>query len=599
MTEWLGNFHLLRPYGLLCGLPLAFLVWRFWSAPTSISAWARACDPQLLNHLISSSESSSRLPGVLLVVAGILLTLAIAGPSWEQIPQPVWRAPAARVIVMDLSQSMAAADLQPDRLSRARFAAADLLDAQAEGETGLVVFAGSAFAVVPLTADRGTLKHMLNSLSTDLMPIQGGRLSTGLLQAASLFENASKTHGEIYVFTDSRPDAAAYELAAESASRGFPVHVVAIGTTKGAPIPGPDGGWISASDGSIVLATLEADELRRLAQTGGGRFALLAPTGLDQNMLTATSGAPVDATRAAENFQADLWRDEAPLLALLLAPLAALGFRRGWLSMTALCAVLVTPPPAQALEWSAWWQRPDQRAYQLLQQDRAEDAAAGFQDPQWRGSAHFRARDFAAAARDFGQGATAIDHYNRGNALARAGQLDQALAAYDEALQLNPELEDAQFNRQLVEQLMQEQSQDADSSDEAQSGDPGEDGDPSESGESRQAGESSPSDAASGESSEPSEPGEAAEDGQAADGQAGEESDAQTAEADAAETGTPEDQSAAAQAATEQDARDQEAEIAVEQWLRRIPDDPGGLLRRKFLLEQRAREPQTQGGQAW
>jgi Ca-activated chloride channel family protein len=257
---------------------------------------------------------------------------------------------------------------------------------------------------------------------------------------------------------------------------------------------------------------------------------------------------------------------------LLLLPLALLGFRRGLLFILPLLLLpgLLWPPVAKASWWDDAWQKKDQQAYRALQADDAEKAAALAVDPALSGQAWYRSGEHANAVEAWSQLDAADAHYNRGNALAHLGEYEAAIKAYDEALAIEPDMEDAVANRALLEQMKQQQEQQQE----------GEDG---------ESGESEPSDEQSeGDSEQQSEEGE---EGEQSDQQEGEQ---QEGEQEEGETGEENSESVDySEAWSEEDAQ------AMEQWLRRIPDDPGGLLRRKFRNQHQRRGAPKDETETW
>ncbi len=592
MNEFWQQLHLLRPAWLLA-LPL--LWWLIYRARRQGAGnpWSRVVDPELLPHLLEQGRTGSDMPLWLAGLGATLAILALSGPAWRQLPQPVYDAPLHRVLVMELTEAMNAADLKPNRLQRARLIAHQLLQRQSEGETALVSFAGSAFPVVPLTRDDGTVRHLLDSLDSSLMPVPGQNTAAAIDTAVELLSNAGAERGDIVLFITGGADGAARMAAEKASQRGYRVHVLAAGTEEGAPVPAPGGGWRRDDRGGIALARIDEAALRALAAAGAGRYARIDRIDAQWSL----AGGPdwsADPQQARDDFQADLWQDEGPWLLLPLLLIAALGFRRGWLTLLLIGLPLATPGPARA----DLWRNADQAGQALLQQGDAAAAAETFRSPQWRASALYEAGDYAAAAALWGKLDSASAAYNRGNALARAGELEQALAAYDEALAREPDLADAQANRQLIEELLRQQQEQqgenresgeneqdqASSGEDQQSGQSDQSGDPSqgdrsdESGENQGQSDSAAQDQASQQNSNAEDEAQTGEDDRDA------QPDEPRSPEEAGQTGEQSEQ-----ALSEADARAREQEQAVRQWLNRIEDDPGRLLREKFRRMQERR----------
>lgn len=572
MIDWV-EFHFLRPEWFWAaaplGLLLAALLWRLRQG----DGWRAVCDTHLLRHLlVGKAERRRALPLVLLGLAWALSVVALAGPTWSKLPQPVFRTTDARVIVMDLSRSMDAGDVNPSRLTRARFKVADILERSREGHTGLVAFAGDAFVVSPLTEDADTITALLPALATNIMPVQGSRLDRGIRKASELLTQAGFSLGEILVIADGGADASARDAASDARDAGQRVSVMAIGTPEGAPVPLPDGDFLKDSGGNIVVPRVDLNDLRSLAEAGGGRYAGMSPDARDLDYLL--SAEPVDpfgmeATAAEET--SDTWAEQGPWLVLLLLPLVASTFRRGWVFLLVIgvgVSSLGYSPPSDAAGWADLWARSDQQAARALAEGRVEDAVAVAREPAWRGAAEFRNGAFEEAALNFGALDSADAHYNRGNALAHAGNLEGAISAYEEALTRDPEHEDATFNKELLEQLKQQMEQQQQ----------GQEGESSE----QQEGEQGQEQTTEGEQQEQQGQGEPAE------GEPGEE-DQEQQESEFADAEPQFEEAPPEFSEFEESDLTPEERQAMEQWLRAIPDDPGGLLRRKFLREYQRR----------
>lgn len=628
-------FHFLRPqwlWGLLVLLPLAFWALR---ARHSAGAWKQWVDPELQALVLTQGRDQRQWHKQLwLAVAWALACLALAGPTWQQQPSPLLRSDQARIVVLDLSRSMLANDLKPSRLELARLKVRDILQQSRDSKAGLVAFAAQAFPIAPLTDDIQTLLSQVPTLHPDLMPAQGGRVDRALQQAqAMLSQGGAGTGGQVVLVTDSKPQEAAFAAAQALRDAGYELSVLAVGTAQGAPIPEDERvgrGFVKDRSGSIVIAKLPMSELRQLALAGGGRFSVITADDRDiqkLNKVLEHDGSTMDESGQAK--AGDQWIEAGPLLLLLLIPLVAIGFRRGWLMALVLVVGLPSPMPAYAEGGatnlaatasepassigSKWWFNDDQRGYQALQADKAEEATQLFKSDDWKAAAEYRAGEAQAAADYWAQQETPEAAYNWGNALAQAGDLPAAIEAWKSVPEDHALFSSAQENAELMQKLLDQQQSDQDQQDgdgDQEQGDEGEDGeqsqDDSQSQNQPQDGESGdPSDQEQENASEQSSQEASSEQPQDSRDEAEDESQGSESKPDESE----EDQQAAAQNGQqgeendEQDAEslsmtpeelaeEQAREQVIEQWLNRVPDDPGGLLREKFKRDYQRRSQQ-------
>ena len=591
-----AEFHFLRPewlWAIPAVIACAVLLARRHLGPGN---WQKVVDAALAPHVLSTSASrGSDLRWWLLGVGGVIAVLALAGPAWERVEQPVFRSDQALVVALDLSRSMDAQDLAPSRLTRARLKILDILERRGSGQTALVVYSANAFTVTPLTTDNDTIAALVNSLSTDIMPSRGSYPIAAIRKGRQLLEQAGIGIGEILLITDGGSSPAAERAARDLRDTGFTLSVLGVGTTEGAPIPRVSGGFVTDQAGNIAVPRLEESGLRSLAAAGGGRFALLSTDNRDLDYLL--SGATTGRQAGDENLATDHWREEGPWLVLLLLPLAALAFRRGYVLGVLLFVVLPFGNEAQALTWKDLWQTPDQQAQALLEEGAAAEAVELFEDPEWRAVAQYRAEDYAASAAAFAERDDTRSLYNLGNAMARQGEFESAIDAYEQVLEIDPDHEDAAFNRDLLEQLQEQQQQQQN------------EGDQQESSEQQSDGEQSEGDSQSQEQSADSESqsdGESQEGDASQRDQEGSEEDLEALQEElqrAAEQAAQQEQQLAQQQLTPEQLealrREQEQQQAMEQWLRRIPNDPGGLLRRKFRYQYQKTGKDQDGNNTW
>ena len=156
-----GDLHFIRPAWFAGLIPAALLLLLLCKSRAAQSGWDGLIAPQLLRHLmLGRDQRLRRLPLILLGSAWLLTVLSLAGPTWERQPQPVYRGSLDQVLVLDLSPSMARTDLQPDRVTRARFAITDLIAQSGEGRTALIVFGAEHHVVTPLTDDAPTVEQL-------------------------------------------------------------------------------------------------------------------------------------------------------------------------------------------------------------------------------------------------------------------------------------------------------------------------------------------------------------------------------------------------------------------------------------------------------
>lgn len=638
----LADFHFLRPWWLLAlaVLPLAAVIWQRRRAQAG--NWRAMVDAHLLPHLVDTSIERSKSGAALLAgAAWILACVAMAGPAWEREPMPLYQNDAARVLAIELAPTMLAADIKPTRLERARYKLNDILEQSRDMQTALIGYSGDAFVAAPLTDDVNTVRNLIDALDPGVMPVLGNATERAITRAQELVAQAGLDRGELILLADSVSDAA-IAAAGKAHAAGLTISVLGVGSNSGAPVPLPQGGFLQDAEGNIVLPRLQESALRALASAGGGRYATLSSDRSDLQALLVGDPLQAQTTKQGESRGlSERFRDRGPWLVLLLLPLALLGFRRGWLMAFAL--VLITPSsPAQAFGFSDLWWRADQQAARALAAGDAKAAQALALDPALRGTAAYRAEDYAGAQEAWAAGSGADALYNQGNALAKAGQYEAAISAYQHALDIDPHLEDAEANKRAVEEWLKRQQSAQDrnqqESDKQKSGEQdNKDQQAGQQAENPQQGEDNPSTAKDQQAGQPpdqkdaqqgdsqkdepdaskQEQGEQPKD---ANPQSGNEEknprDAGNSEAEAAkdkqqkeaqqkQLGSAIDQALDQQESGEkpeaalaspQDEATREQQQAMQQWLQRIPDDPGGLLRQKFQLEYDRRQRGEGGG---
>ncbi len=593
----INEFHFIRPVWLLALLPYLAILVLMLRHKFGQGNWSAVCDPALLPYLLQEKPVRlSRWPFVLGATASLLAIVAMAGPSWQRLPTPVFRNDSALVIALDLSRSMDAEDIKPSRLIRARYKIADILRQRKDGQTALLVYGGDAFTVTPLTDDTETIASQLEALTTEIMPSPGSNTAAVLNKAVELFQQAGLQKGRIILITDGVD--LDNTLAAVKSLNNYSLSVLGVGTAEGAPIALPEGGFIKDSQGTIVIPRLNGDELAKLASAGNGTYQTLTTDDADIKALLADLDNPEHRQQGASDQQSmlQLWEDQGPWLALLVLPLAALSFRRGLLSI-ALLLLLPFPETGHALEWQDLWQTRDQQAAQAFNNGQFDRAAKLFDNPDWKAAAQYKSGQ--AEPGEMKSPKTATGFYNQGNVLAKSGRFEEAIQAYDEALKraVDPTLiDDAETNKKLVKEALEQQKKQQDQQQDEkqpQSGDnAGQNkGEENKQNKSTEADESNAPEKPERKSEQEKDQQESSADQQQSKPE--EKSDAEKAQQAEQSQGKGNKQEDHGKQAGVESSPTDEQQQANEQWLNRIQDDPAGLLKRKFKYQYGQRRNQS------
>ncbi len=614
-----AEFHFIRPYWLLAIIPYVAIVALTLRNKLSHGNWSAVCDAELLPYLLQEKAvRQSRWPLTAGSIAALLAITALAGPAWQRLPSPIFRNESALVIALDLSPSMDAEDIKPSRLIRARYKIADILKQRKDGQTALLVYSGDAFTVTPLTDDTQTIDSQLSALTTEIMPSEGNNTEAALEKAVELFKQAGMQKGQILLVTDGvNVDKT---MAAVKALDGYALSILGVGTVEGGPIALPDGGFLKDRQGSIVVPKLNAGDLSRLAQAGKGVYQTITANDADIQTLLANINKPVQQQgKENKNLLLDQWADEGPWLLLLVLPLAALSFRKGLLCF-ALALLLPLPKNSYAFEWRDLWRNKDQQAQQAYKNNQFEQAANLFENPDWKAAAQYKAGEYGKALENLKNNRTASGAYNQGNALAQSGKLEEAVKAYDEALKKAKDeqqlIEDAKYNKALVEKELEKQKQEQQQQNKKQQdkqqnnkrndkqqsenkSPQGKEGDNSEKSEEQKKSEQKPEQSEEKKSEQQqANKQESPENNEQQNKPEEKKPDTEKAQQAEAQHNKDESKEPGKQEPADAQPSDEEQQ-ANEQWLRRIPDDPAGLLKRKFKYQYGQRKHQANDDADW
>ncbi len=602
----MADFHFLRPSWLLALLPLALLYWRILFIRKHQSGWHQWLPKHLSQVLVNSGGKVTFWSAHRLGLFWLVATLALSGPTWERLPQPVYQLDSGQVVVLDMSPSLLAEDVNPNRLTRLRFKAMDLVRSGLDGDTGLIAYAADAFTISPLTEDNNNLLTLIPSLSPEIMPASGNNPLRALKHANQLLTNAGYSKGDIYWITDGVDNQDLADVSNYLRSTEHRVSILGVGTVDGAPIRGEDGSLAKDKYGQVVVAKLYPDRLGDLAALTGGAYVTSTSTNQDIEQLTGLEPLSRKGKDGDSQQRGDQWQDVGPILALLLIPMVLFSWRKGgtlgsYLVGALLLASATLPHAAYAqtqAESPGWWLNNEQQAQQLMDAGKWREASELTQQPMRKGAALYRQGDYAGAAEQFAQLDTAAGWYNRGNSLARQDDYQAALDAYEQALLKRPDWEDAKANRQLMEQLLEQQKQqpgqkEGDKNQDQQEKDDGQDGQgQNQSGQQQGEQQGDQQGQQQGQSSEsPRDEQQQAEEKQQAEQQQRDQDEQAQQQAQRQQQDDPAREQRSQQTEFSDDI-DPERARQLEQWMNRVPDDPSLLLRRKMYLESQRRQQQ-------
>lgn len=491
-----SSIHFLRPWWFLALLPLAWLMWRLWQSQQKQSAWHQFIEPKFRPLLLGSqSQPQSNLQQKVqffgLGFVWFFAVLALSGPWIKSVDVPVQKSQQGVVIVLDLSLSMLADDISPNRLARVKYTLTDLLKQNPEYAIGMVAYAGSAHTISPISEDNNTVLMLLNGLSPTIMPSYGSNPLLGLDQAHKLLQGAHITQGHIIWISD---DIEANEVKLVDTwldQHPYSMSLLTVGTQQGGVVQIPDYGLLKDNNDKLILPSVPLQRFAELANNsqinwqnhtvGKDNTQGLLPAKFsvaNQNNLKQTKLEQTNNNQQHKQQSASHPLDIGFYFIFILIPLVALLFRRGVLLNLATLALVpslfIQPQPVYASslisDLGDVFKSHDQQGYEAWQAQEYEKAQQIFDNPLWRASAFYKQGKYAEAAKLFALDKSAKGYFNQGNALAHAGKLDAALDAYKQAITKDPSFTQAKDNLKLVKELKRLKNQQDDNSSSASEG---------------------------------------------------------------------------------------------------------------------------------
>lgn len=448
-------------WGLLF-IPVMWLLHYFFKKNGStMSRLESFIDKELLPHLLINKIERPYWKSLLLWSSlWTLLIIALAGPLWRYRDVDTFIPDQSLYILLDVSKSMDADDVKPSRLIRACQKIEDILNLSEGLKIGLIAFAADPHMITPLTDDRETTRHFLSSIGTDLVYIQGSRLSPALIMASRLLASAPGHNKSILVISDGGfEDADAIATTRKLAQDGLKIHTLGMGTEEGAPMKDSNGNFIK-KNGEIVLSKLEKNKLKEISQAGNGQYF---DTHYSDEDIQALLNQIKEKVNSEEKTQQKTrhWEDDFYLFVFPAMALLLLWFRRGFIFPLFLLWVSFSIQDAQAIPFQDLFQNNDQLGKEALERDDYEIAIERFKDSYRQGVAQYKAGHFNEAEKLFRKTQRPeieIDAlYNLGNALAQQQKLEEAIKAYQKVLEKKPGHAKAKHNLEIIKAMLEQQ----------------------------------------------------------------------------------------------------------------------------------------------
>jgi Ca-activated chloride channel homolog len=441
------NLWFLRPQWFWAFIPVALIALFFLLSQQRQSKWKQSFAKHLLPYLtIKGSNKQFILPKFLLLVLLSLMIISATGPTWEQIERPGNKTEAVLVVLLDLSRSMLAEDIQPNRIERAKLKIKDLFNSAPNVKTALIAFAGTAHTVVPFSKDYRTVSRQMEALTPSIMPIQGSNISEALDLADTLLSKIVAP-STILLVTDNI-QLETIDRLNRTASKTH-VEIMAIGTPNGATIPSGRG-VLKDKSGNTIIPRLDIVALNSIGQIENVNIVTITLDDSDVNILANHIRRNLEFIIDPENAEEE-WKDTGYWLLFPITFICLFWFRRGWLVHW--CWILLfmsSCSDGNDLRVADLFFTKNQQGQRLYKQGEKELAAERFESGDWKGYTYYEMGNLEAAAEAYSQNVSANGFYNLGIVYTKLGDLESAQQAFNTAAELDPELTQAKKNLTMV-----------------------------------------------------------------------------------------------------------------------------------------------------
>lgn len=452
----MANFTFLYPLWFLALIPLGLLVFiqRKNKNTTGLIA------PHIAKQLGMTQKTQGNGFTIGLVLAWLCVTTALAGPSFGYKDSPSFQLSGARVLVMDMSRSVYATDVKPNRLTQEKYKAKDLLPYWKEGMTGLVAYGADSYLVSPLTEDSQTLNNLITNLSPEIMPYKGkgSNLLAAVDQSIEMMTKSGHQQGDIIVLTDGISNQQLDKVMSRVKGTKWRISLLGIGTKNGAPIELPSGQLLTDRPGNTVVATLDSDPLVTLAQATNGVAQLIQSDNSDIEAIARLTKTPLEQVTQNSDAQVNSRANHGYWLLFPLVLFSLLCFRKG-MFLALLLVLLPVDKSMASTDISSRLLSDDYSAHQQFEQKDYQAASEQFKSKQWKGAAQYKAGDYKGAIESLTGLEDTQSQYNFANALAQSGQLEDAKEKYESLLKNNPDMKDVKKNLDIVNKALEQKQQ--------------------------------------------------------------------------------------------------------------------------------------------
>lgn len=462
INEYLKDFTFIRPYflGLLIFVPFTFKLFRL--LKSSLSAWVKFCDAHLIANFIVKIDTKTESRAIKIIMLSLILVIfALSGPSIKEVELPAFKNARPIAVMMDLSLSGAAQDITPNRFTMAKLKLNEILTVLKDRQLSFNVYSSEPFPVTPITYDLDIIKNYIPMLDFSIVPpITFGRIDRAIKYGCETIKEAGISQGDVLILTGSalKYKEQAIKEARKAKSQACKIYILGIGGKEPVSIQEINE---KGEKGNTIELKLDESELKSIAKAGGGEYIQSKWDGSDIDKITKIGGYAFSFKQKSD-FSSKIREDAGYFLILPLLILLPFLFRKGVLFTVLFTLSFTLTKQSYAFDIMAIFKSVDRRAYEAILDNDPQKAVQLFKNKDWQAAANFRADNFDKAIEMYAAQNTDEGFYNLGNALAQKQELEQAIEAYKKALELNPNHEDAKYNKELIEEFLENQDKDKD-----------------------------------------------------------------------------------------------------------------------------------------